>query len=87
MKDDNVLTIINIIIQSSSDEGIMCKEDRKFETPGPMTDSHGNITGEKIPLVSIVDDSPKPKDSMPKYLKEMEKHGLKITSFTTTEER
>jgi hypothetical protein len=38
----------------------------------------------------MVDDSTttiKPKDSMPKYFKEMEKHGLKITRFTTTEER
>jgi hypothetical protein len=60
---------------------------RLSETPGPETDKHGNITGEKMPLVSMLDDTPKPKDSMPKYFKEMESHGLKITSFTTTEER
>jgi hypothetical protein len=35
----------------------------------------------------IDDTSPKPKDSMPKYFKEMERHGLKITNYTTTEER
>jgi hypothetical protein len=29
MNDDNVLTIINIIIQSSSNEGIMRKEERE----------------------------------------------------------
>jgi hypothetical protein len=68
-------------------KGEKVKRANKFDTPGPMTDIHGNITGEKMPLVSIVDDTPKPKDSMPKYFKEMEKHGLKITSFTTTEER
>jgi hypothetical protein len=38
-------------------------------------------------LLSIIDDTPKPKDSMPKYFKEMERHGLKITNFATTEER
>jgi hypothetical protein len=40
-----------------------------------------------MPLVSMIDDTPKPKDSMPKYFKEMERYGLKITTFTTTEER
>jgi hypothetical protein len=30
----------------------------------------------------MTDDRPKPKDSMPRYFKEMEKHGLKITSFS-----
>jgi hypothetical protein len=57
--------------------------------PGPLTCAHGNITGEKMPSISMVDDTPttKPKDSMPKYFKEMERHGLKITRFTKTEER
>jgi hypothetical protein len=70
-------------------KGEKVKRANKFETPGPLTDAHGNITGEKPPIVSMVDDTPttKPKDSMPKYFKEMEKHGQKITSFTTTEER
>jgi hypothetical protein len=67
--------------------GEKVKRANKFETPGPLTDAHGNITGEKMPLVSMIDDTPKPKDSMPKYFKEMEKHGRKITSFSTTEER
>jgi hypothetical protein len=68
-------------------KGEKVKRANKFETPGPLTGAHGNITGEKTPIVSMIDDKPKPKDSMPKYFKEMEKHGLKITSFTTTEER
>jgi hypothetical protein len=32
-------------------------------------------------VVSIVDDNPKPKDPMPKHFREMERHGLKITSW------
>jgi hypothetical protein len=68
-------------------KGEKVKRANKFETPGPLTDAHGNITGEKLPIVSIIDDTPKPMESMPKYFKEMEKHGLKITGFTTTEER
>jgi hypothetical protein len=36
--------------------------------------------GPKI-LVSMVDDKPKPKDVMPKHLRETERHGLKITSW------
>ena len=41
-----------------------------------------------MPLVSMVEDTPttQPNDSMPKYFKEMERHGLKITNYTTTEE-
>jgi hypothetical protein len=68
-------------------KGEKVKRANKFATPGPLTDAHGNITGEKMPLVSIIDDTPKPKDSMPKYFKEMEKHGLRITGYSTTEER
>jgi hypothetical protein len=68
-------------------KGEKVKRVNKFETPGPLTDSHGNITGEKVPLISIIDDTPKPKDSIPKYFKEMEGHGLRITGYTTTEER
>ena len=30
--------------------------DKRYYTPGPMTDAHGKITGEKMPLVSIVQD-------------------------------
>ena len=62
-------------------KGQNVKRADKFETPGPLTDPHGNITGEKTPIVSMIDDTPKPKDSMSKYFKEMEKHGLKITSW------
>jgi hypothetical protein len=39
-------------------KGEKVKRANKFETPGPMTDSHGNITGEKTPIVSMVEDGP-----------------------------
>jgi hypothetical protein len=68
-------------------KGEKVKRANKFETPGPQTDKHGNITGDKMPLVSMVEDTPEKKDPMPKYFKEMERHGLKITNYTTTEER
>ena len=56
------------------------KKANKFSTPGPETDAHGNITGEKMPLVSMVDDTPRPNDPMPNIL-EMERNGLRITSW------
>jgi hypothetical protein len=31
-------------------KGEKVKRANKFETPGPLTDAHGNITGEKTPL-------------------------------------
>jgi hypothetical protein len=57
---------------------------------GPNTDIHGNITGEKRPIVSIVEDKKEPSSSysnpkLPRSFQEMERHGLKITSYTTTE--
>lgn len=67
------------------------KRANKFETPGPEIDSHGNIIGDKMPLVSIVENDREPSSTyaspkLPKSFKEMERHGLKITSYTTTEE-
>jgi hypothetical protein len=49
------------------------KRANKFETPGPKTDKHGNITGERMPLVSMVDNTSKPKDPMPKHIREIER--------------
>jgi hypothetical protein len=51
-------------------DGEKVKRANKFETPGSLTDAHGNITGDKTPIVSMVDDTPttKPKDSMPKEM-------------------
>ena len=64
----------------------------KIITPGPETDIHGNIIGEKMPLVSIDNDNVEPSSSykkpkLPRSFEEIERHGLKITSYTTTEDR
>jgi hypothetical protein len=71
-------------------KGERVKRANKFETPGPNTDIHGNITGEKRPILSIVEDKKEPSSSysnpkLPRSFQEMERHGLKITSYTTTE--
>jgi hypothetical protein len=62
----------------------------KFDTPGPKTDAHGNIMGSEAPLFAMVDDDPKlsstyGKQKLPRLFKEMQKHGLRITSYSTTE--
>jgi hypothetical protein len=51
-----------------------------------MTDIHGNIIGEKMPLVSMVKDnielsSTYRKQKLPKLFEEMQRHGLRITSW------
>ena len=33
-------------------------------------------------LVSIIDDTPKKKDPMPRHFREMERHGVKVTSYS-----
>ena len=71
-------------------KGERVKRANKFETPGPNTYIHGNITGEKRPILSIVEDKKEPSSSysnpkLPGSFQEMERHGLKITGYTTTE--
>jgi hypothetical protein len=61
-------------------------------TPGPETDSHGNIIGDKMPIVSMVKDDVEPSSSykkprLPRSFQEMERNGLRITSYSTTEDR
>jgi hypothetical protein len=72
-------------------KGEKVKRANKFETPGPETDKHGNIIGDKMPIVSMIEDNPKlsstyGKQKLPRSFEEMQRHGLKITSYTTTEE-
>jgi hypothetical protein len=67
------------------------KRPNKFTTPGPEIDSHGNIIGEKGPLLSMVENDREPSSSynkakLPKSFQEMERHGLKITNYNTTED-
>ena len=67
-------------------KGEKVKRANKFDTPGPLTDAHGNITGDKTPLVSIVRDdkelsSSYGKEKLPKSFEKMQRHGVKITSW------
>jgi len=52
-----------------------------------MTDSQGNITGEKMPLVSIIDDISKPKDSMPNTSKKWRNTDLKSQDLQLKKDR
>jgi hypothetical protein len=67
--------------------GEKVKRANKFETPGPLTDVHGNITGEKTPIVSIIDDTPnlRPnKPTFPRSLERLKRTGVNITDFNST---
>ena len=68
-------------------KGEKVKRANKFETPGPNTDIHGNITGEKRPIVSMVDNTPNlsPKKSVfPRSFETLRRPGVNITSFSST---
>ena len=72
-------------------KGEKVKRGNKFSTPGPNTDKHGNIIGDKMPIFAMIDDNPKlsstyRKQKLPRSFEEMQRHGVKITSYTTTEE-
>ena len=65
------------------------KRANKFETPGPLTDSHVNIIGDKRPLVAMVDNSDatniRPKKlSIPRSFEMLKRPGVNITSFSST---
>jgi hypothetical protein len=71
-------------------KGEKVKRPNRFTTPGPEIDEHGNIIGEKMPLVSIVDNDIEPSSSykkpkLPRSFQEMKRNGLRITSYSTTE--
>jgi hypothetical protein len=69
-------------------KGEKVKRANKFETPGPLTDAHGNITGDKTPLVSMIDDSAtnaKPRKSVfPCSFEGLKRTGVNITGFNST---
>jgi hypothetical protein len=67
-------------------KGEKVKRANKFETPGPLTDAHGNITGEKTPIVAMVDDTPSTnKSRLPPSIKTLkERLGVNITDFHST---
>jgi hypothetical protein len=68
-------------------KGDKVKRGNKFETPGPLTDSHGNIIGKKGPLISMVDDGPTTpprKSVIPRSLEGLKRPGVNITGFNST---
>jgi hypothetical protein len=68
-------------------KGQKVKRPSRFETPGPETDKHGNITGDKMPLVSMVDHDAnlRPKKSVfPRSLESLKRTGVTITDFHST---
>ncbi|CAN5378233.1 hypothetical protein BH18THE2_BH18THE2_25230 [soil metagenome] len=89
-KEEWICTRCNVSYFPNKGEKV--KRANRFQTPGPETDKHGNIVGEKMPLVSIVQDNKElssayGKEKLPKSFEEMQRHGVKITSYTTTEDR
>jgi hypothetical protein len=67
-------------------KGEKVKRANKFSTPGPEIYSQGNIIGDKMPLVSMVKgdkelSSTFGKEKLPKSAEDMERHGVKITSW------
>jgi hypothetical protein len=73
-------------VSYSPNKGEKVKRANKFETPGPLTDAHGNITGEKTPLVAMVDDTPStiPRSKLPRSIELLKRPGVKITDFHST---
>jgi hypothetical protein len=73
-------------------KGEKVKRANKFSTPVPLTDAYGNITGDKTPIVSIVDDkkelSPgyKPPKLSPFFVDMLRRPGVKLIDYQTSEE-
>jgi hypothetical protein len=54
-KKNGIVTDVTSVISQTKER---VKRPNKFETPGPTIDKHGNITGEKRPIVSMIDNTP-----------------------------
>ena len=68
-------------------KGEKVKRANKFETPGPLTDNHGNIIGDRRPIVSMIDNTPNlsPKKSIfPRSFEMLKRPGVNITGFSST---
>jgi hypothetical protein len=69
-------------------KGEKVKRANKFETPGPTTDRYGNITGEKGPIVSMIDDSATSvrfsRNKFPKSLEYLQRTGVNTTSVRSS---
>jgi hypothetical protein len=68
-------------------KGERVKRANRFETPGPLTDVHGNITGDKTPIVSMVKDTPNlspKKPNFPRSFETLKRPGVNITGFSSS---
>jgi hypothetical protein len=74
-------------------KGEKVKRANKFDTPGPETDACGNIIGDRMPIVSMVNDNASVEPSsiykplkLPRSFEELIKRpGVKILDYHTTE--
>lgn len=89
-KDEFVCTRCNISYYPNRGEKV--KRANKFATPGPLTDDHGNITGDKTPIVSMVGDNrelssayKQPKLS-PFFKEILSRPGVNLIDYQTSEE-
>ena len=73
-------------------KGEKVKRANKFDTPGPLTDAHGNITGDKMPIVSIVGDNKELSSSYkqpklsPFFQEILRRPGVRLIDYQTSEE-
>ena len=70
-------------------KGEKVKRANKFSTPGPLTDNHGNIIGDKRPIVAMIDNSALPnlrpkKSVFPRSLEHLKRPGVNYYSFSST---
>ena len=68
-------------------KGEKVKRANKFSTPGPLTDDHGNIIGDRRPIVAMIDNTPNlsPKKSIfPRSFEMLKRPGVNITGFSST---
>jgi hypothetical protein len=83
-KEEYVCTRCNI---SYFPKGEKVKRANKFATPGPLTDEHGNITGDKTMIVSMVEEPSMirlKKAVFPRSLESLKRPGVNITSLSST---
>ena len=69
------------------------KRANKFSTPGPAVDSHGNIIGDKGPIVSLVDDNKRELSSSykqpklsPYFKDKLNRPGINLLDYQTSED-
>jgi hypothetical protein len=68
-------------------KGEKVKRANKFSTPGPLTDKHGNIIGDKMPIVAMIDDTPNlhpKKPVFPRSLEMLKRTGVNITGLSSS---